>query len=209
MFGLSRRKSHDLSAEIKPLIYKLGSSPGAGEKASLITFISARSGEGTSTVARAFAKAVNAETGKKILLIIGSTNRTGTNAGIVELAISAANISSVLTGIGSGVFSGCWVGSPQGQAQSGRVIQDQDFWLTLKKDFDVIIIDAPSLQASSDGIAFAQISDMTILVVEAESTRKQVIENLRDTLTTAKASIVGIVMNKRKFYIPARVYKRL
>ena len=49
----------------------------------------------------------------------------------------------------------------------------------------------------------------TVIVVEAEKTPQPVIEHLRNTLTAAGAKTAGIVMNKRRFYIPARVYKKL
>ncbi|MGB9154714.1 MAG: hypothetical protein WCD70_16700 [Alphaproteobacteria bacterium] len=199
----------DLSAEIRPLIHKLGMATGEEGRGAILTFIAARRGEGTTTVARSFVQALNTETGKRILLIEAGAEEDATGSGIVELAASGTNIAASLTEAGSGIFVGQWVASPQGRTQAGRIIQDKSFWQSLQNSFDVIVIDAPSLQSSSNGIAFAQASGSTILVVEAEATRKEVIQNLRDTLLAVNVKIAGIVMNNRKLYIPEKVYKRL
>jgi Mrp family chromosome partitioning ATPase len=204
MYGQSQYGLLDLSAEIKPLIHKIGASGGT-----IVTFIAARPGEGTSTVARSFARAFNGDTGKKVLLIETGEDETASDPGIVELAASGRDADEAMINIGSGLFVGKWATSSQGKNASGRVIQDKKFWQSLSNDFDAVIIDAPALQTSLDGIAFAQASHQSVLVVEAETTRKEVVENLRDTLTSAGAKITGVVMNKRKFYIPERVYKRL
>lgn len=199
----------DLSAEIKPLIHKLGTVLGKEGAGSILTFAAARSGEGTTTVARAFARALNAETGKKILVIEGGADEKSMGNGIVELVSSGADISSGLTPLGSGIFTGKWVTSAQGKTMSTRVIADKAFWQSLQHGFDVVIIDAPSLQESLNAIAFAQASDLTILVVEAEATRKEVVENLRDTFMAANVKIGGVIINKRRLYIPEKIYKRL
>jgi Mrp family chromosome partitioning ATPase len=89
------------------------------------------------------------------------------------------------------------------------MLHDKAFWQSLRQSFDFVVIDAPSLKSSSDGIAFAQRADATVLVTSAETTRRHVLENLRDTLKNAGATISGIVLNKRKFYIPERIYKKL
>ena len=204
MYKQSHHGLLDLSAEIKPLIHKLGIS-----NFSVLTFIAARSGEGTSIVSRSFAQAFAAETGKKVLLIEAGAGENAADPGIVEVAASGGNISEAIINIGSGVYVGPWASSAQGKGMSGRLIQDKTFWQSLSQNFDVIVIDAPALQTAPDGIAFAQVSHLSVLVVEAEATRKEVVENLRDTLTAANAKIAGIVMNKRKFYIPERLYKRL
>lgn len=204
MAEISQDERLDLSAEIKPLIHKLESPTGM-----IVTFISARAGEGTSTVARSFAQAFCAETGKKALLIEVSEDEVSSSPGIVERVATGTDISESLVDTGSGVFVGRWTTSVKGKSTSGRVIQDKAFWQVLSNNFAVVIIDAPALQTSHEGISFAQASHQSVLVVEAEETRKEVIENLCETLKTANAKIAGIVMNKRKFYIPESLYKRL
>ena len=194
----------DLSADIKPLVHKMGLSEGG-----VLTFIAARAEEGTSTVARAFAHAFNEETGKKVLLIEANAREATADPGLVETTTAGEAVTKAVFNMGDGLFVSRWVTTPQGRSASGRVVQDKSFWKELTAAFDAVIIDAPALQSAPDGIAFARASRAAVLVVEAEKTRKEVIEHLRDTLTEAKATIAGVVMNKRIYHIPEGIYKRL
>jgi Mrp family chromosome partitioning ATPase len=51
--------------------------------------------------------------------------------------------------------------------------------------------------------------DGVVLVVEAEKTRWQVVENLKEKIQNVGGNIIGVVFNKRRFYIPEALYKRL
>jgi len=204
MSATSSKLATEINAEIRPLVHKLNSTLSSGNSVK-VTFIAATTGEGTTTVATAFSLALHNESGKRVLLV--SDNQTKT--GIVETFISGKDINAAVKPVGEGVFGGSWTVSNEGRRQSGKTAQDEEFWKSLEGMFDVVVFDSPSLQAASDGVAFAQLSEATILVVAAESTRKEVVENLRDTLTSAGAKIAGVVMNKREFHIPESVYKRL
>ena len=68
--------------------------------------------------------------------------------------------------------------------------------------FDTIVIDAPALQTSFDGVVLASRSDATVLVVEAEAIPQAVVLNLRETLEASGARLAGVVMNRRRYYIP-------
>jgi Mrp family chromosome partitioning ATPase len=48
-----------------------------------------------------------------------------------------------------------------------------------------------------------------VLVVEAESSRTPVVADLRDMIMARGANLAGIVLNKRRFYIPEKIYRRL
>ncbi len=199
------KPNFDINAEISPLLHKLNAMV-SFENGARVTFIAASPGEGTTTAALAFALALHREHGRRVLLV---TNNGQARTGIVEAVTSGQDIQSALKQVDDGVFGGPWTASPEGRRQAGKIAQDGGFWKGLQSKFDVIVFDAPALQTASDGVGFAQISDTTVLVVAAESTRKQVVENLRDTLATAGAKIAGVVMNKRDFHIPENIYKNL
>lgn len=190
--------------EIEPLIHKMNATLSSARGA-VVTFISAHGGEGTTTVAQAFASAVCNKTGKHVLLIANEYAPPG----IVETIASGRDVAFALGETKAGFACGAWASSAEGRAQSGKLVQDKTFWKCLRGMFDIVVIDAPSLRDANEGVAYAQASNATVLVVEAERTRKQVVKNLRDTLISAGAKIAGVVLTKRKFYIPARMYERL
>ncbi len=76
-------------------------------------------------------------------------------------------------------------------------------------DFDVIVFDALPLIADSVAFHLAALAEATIPVVRMERTRKGVLQSLRDNLAMSGASVMGVVCNRRKFYIPQWIYKRL
>lgn len=185
--------------------------------ARIVTFISARPGEGTSTIARDYARTLSDSVDHKILLIDAGkldekyydSNDADSKVTIADTIGAGKPLGDALYPLGHHVFFGRWVGQGRSRSAAGKILNDDAFWKNLHESFGTVVIDAPSLTDSADGIALAARADATILVVEAETTRQPVIENLRDTLNAAGAKIVGMVMNKRRYYIPAKVYQNM
>jgi len=81
--------------------------------------------------------------------------------------------------------------------------------LELRKEFDFVIVDAPPLTRYADAIALGQVSDGIVLILEAESTRREAALMAAETLRASKIPILGAVLNKRIFPIPEKIYSRL
>lgn len=79
----------------------------------------------------------------------------------------------------------------------------------LRLQFDFVIIDAPPLTRYSDAIVLGQLSDGLVLVVEADSTRREAAAVVVESLRTAKVPILAAVLNKRTFPIPEKIYRWL
>jgi Mrp family chromosome partitioning ATPase len=79
----------------------------------------------------------------------------------------------------------------------------------LRASFDFIVIDTPALSRSYTGIMLAPLIDTTAVVVAAESTRASMARNLRDRLAEAGGDTAGVILNKRRFYVPRAAYDRL
>src|ERR1700730_18700509 len=79
----------------------------------------------------------------------------------------------------------------------------------LRKEFDYILVDVPPLNQYVDAITMGQIADGLVLVVEANSTRKESARKALETLRAAQVEVLGAVLNKRTFPIPESVYRRL
>lgn len=79
----------------------------------------------------------------------------------------------------------------------------------LKAAFSFVVIDAPPLSRYGDALAIAQVSDGVVVILEAESTRKEAAKTAIATLRSTKVPVLGAVLNKRVFSIPATLYRRL
>jgi len=90
-----------------------------------------------------------------------------------------------------------------------RVNSTSNYWSSLSKVFQMIVIDSAALSTSYDGLAVCKYFDASVMVVSAERTRRPVITNLRDRLIDNDGHVAGMVFNRRKMHIPKAIYKLL
>lgn len=83
------------------------------------------------------------------------------------------------------------------------------FWANLKLNFDLVLIDSLPLSISPDASAIASKVDGVILVLEAEKTKWRTARHVRERMESVGGNILGIVFNKRRYYIPQFIYKYL
>ena len=79
----------------------------------------------------------------------------------------------------------------------------------LKRDFSVIIVDTSPVLDSAVAGAVASQCDSAVLVVRADQTRWEEAQEAQARLEQAGATVLGVVMNQRRFPIPGFLYKRL
>jgi succinoglycan biosynthesis transport protein ExoP len=78
-----------------------------------------------------------------------------------------------------------------------------------RKFYQVIILDCPPLSGSPQSAYLSRSSDGVALVVEAERTRAPVVRHSVETILGMGGKVLGIVLNKRQFYVPQWIYARL
>lgn len=97
-------------------------------------------------------------------------------------------------------------------ARPGQSLSD-DRWLAFLKaaraDYPLILLDSPAVQRSAAGVLIAPLADMTLIVVEAESARVPVVQNLVRRIEGGGGAVFGVVLNKRRFFIPRFVYSKI
>jgi uncharacterized protein involved in exopolysaccharide biosynthesis/Mrp family chromosome partitioning ATPase len=75
-------------------------------------------------------------------------------------------------------------------------------------DFDYIIFDMPPMSQISITPRLARYMDMMMVVVESEKTDRDVVQRAVNMLTETRAN-VGVILNKRKKYVPERIQQEL
>ncbi len=75
--------------------------------------------------------------------------------------------------------------------------------------FDYLLIDTPPLKDSNDAIVVGGLSDGVVLVLKANSSRREVARRALNDLQAAKVTSLGAVLNQRQFPIPNAIYNRL
>ena len=74
---------------------------------------------------------------------------------------------------------------------------------------DYVLVNMEPVGHCGDACRFAAVMDGVILVVDAESTRRDAGRRAAEILRVAGASVIGAVLTNRRFPIPERVYRRL
>jgi Mrp family chromosome partitioning ATPase len=188
------------------------------EGGAMLMISSAHAGEGKTTVCGSFATMLAQTCGKAVLVIDGDHAHALTHLWGATKDVSLSALDEVpeallpganrfgahgsISVVPAGAFGGTNGGGPDLEllgAMRGA----------LARTFDYILIDAPSVADLSWGPAIGSLVDGVILVVEAERTRWPVALNARREFEGNGARVLGVFLNKRRFYIPARIYRRM
>ncbi len=183
-----------------------------------IQFIGSAEGEGASTIAREFARVVIATLGQSVLLLDGDRHSPtqhffcnvspdcclddvveqgdGAEKAIYRVGASNLFVSLVSRNSNSG---------PNVFASSGF----ESMWDAMRHRFDMILVDSPPATTSSDVFAMFRKVDGVVIVVEADKTRWPVVQSTKEKIVQHGGNVLGMVLNKRKYYIPEFIYKRL
>ena len=183
-----------------------------------ILFCSAGEGEGNSTVLLHFAQTLAAE-GYRVLLVDANLRnptlhrllRTERENGLTEL--SSGNGKNVTDVMKETALNNLWVITSGSPYPNPAAIFESDFFDPvidqMKIQADWVLFDSPSLRSSSDSIALARKVDGVVLVVQAEKTRWEVVQESKERLENGGGKILGVVLNKRRFHVPNWLYKSL
>jgi hypothetical protein len=79
----------------------------------------------------------------------------------------------------------------------------------LRERFAHVLIDCPSLKESTEVLGLAPLVDGVLLVIEANRTQKSQVAYLERTIESAGGKILGHLLNKRTYPIPAWVHNKL
>ena len=188
--------------------------PDSGGKA--IQFMGTKKGEGASTIIREFAKAASQKLGKSVVLLDADRSHRSQLSffgmrsahGYEEAIAKSLPVSDVLHQVGnSSLFISQMSVNP---IPASAYFNGEDmtaFFRTLKQKFDLVLLDSPSVMLSSDGVALSRNADGVVLVVEAEKTRWQVAGNAAEKINSQGGTILGVVLNKRRYPIPEFFYR--
>lgn len=79
----------------------------------------------------------------------------------------------------------------------------------LRKEFTYVLIDSPAVSEYTDAILMGRLTDGAVLVLESNTTRRQVARIAKEDLEAADVRVLGAVLNKRTFPIPQFIYDRV
>jgi len=213
------RGTRDRSLREKLLAVYQGIESGLPDKDSrVVLFVGANPGEGTSTLVRELAKLVSRELAKRVVLLDAEHGRGGhyehfgvaLEAGLEDVVSGQRQLDEVLQPVNDNtMFLGCLATNEPAASTVAASPRFKELIEQLHPEFDLVLLDAPPVRDSSNALLLTPATDGVVLVVEAEKTRWQVADSLRQRMESQGGNILGVILNKRKFYIPQVIYRRL
>jgi Mrp family chromosome partitioning ATPase len=175
-------------------------------------------GEGTSTVARELAYMASSAPWCRVLVIDGSGGEGGQGAyfnlpfvpDTVQSLAERGSIEVVRLDLGDRAFdlASFAVGDTEAASEHEPALI-RSLYDCLRQLYTLVIVDCPPVMTAPYAASLSEFSDGVLLVIEAERTRVPVVARAKEELESAGAIIRGVVMNRRKHYIPKFIYKRI
>ncbi|MBI3515460.1 MAG: CpsD/CapB family tyrosine-protein kinase [Proteobacteria bacterium] len=183
----------------------------------VLQFVASRPGEGTSTVARAFASFAAGEDTSSVLLIDASCHGAQPRPAfgrapppsLVEIARAGDRIEAAIE---PGRTPDLHEARLADHANS-LLHTNGTAWTSVleqaRQRYRFTIVDSPAVSTNPDTVVLSRGCDGVVLVIEAESTRGPVVQATIETIERFGGKVLGTVLNKRRLYIPRWIYRRL
>ena len=101
--------------------------------------------------------------------------------------------------LSSGLNSSAVAGGMNSSRLASRIAE-------LRQEFRYILMDSPPVNLYSDAIALGQSADGVVLVLSANSTRKEAGRKAKESFEMAGSRVLGAVLNNRTYPIPQSIY---
>ncbi|MDI9569221.1 MAG: CpsD/CapB family tyrosine-protein kinase [Pseudomonadota bacterium] len=206
--------------------------PGFKSKDSLVVLVSASAvGEGASTIALNLAYAYAHDSAKRAVLIDGNLRRPSLHEhfgvprekGLTDLVEDGLSLEEVLLRINledtdSSLYRKQTPPSfhflPVGRPVPNPTIffQSAEFQTrleALRQAFTFIVIDGSPLVRYPESSLLASRTDGVILVIRHEATSWEVVQVSKRYLQMTEATIIGAILNHKRFFIPEWIYRYL
>lgn len=185
-------------------------------KTILVTSCSPLEGKTVSSISMALALSIEANS--KVVLIEGNISSPRIHEmfnvdnvpGLSDLLTSRANLSEIMRPTEFKNLTIITAGSDISKKLDVFETETlQNLIVSLKKDFDYVIVDGQSVSGSSDVSIISKYFDGVVFVVECEKTRWEVLQQSKEKIKGVGGKILGVVLNKRVYYIPQKVYGKI
>ncbi len=190
----------------------------AGKTKRVILFTSAMGGEGTTTIAANFAKILAMQGDERVLVCEMNARRptfsdvfsTNGESGITEYFTSGNGLAELVQRTEEDALCVLHVGH-----QDATVIQlhlNKVFPRLLAealKNFDTIIVDAPPVLSAPETPPMAEFVDGVVMVVHSGRTKREAVARAIESIKNFNGRMLGVVLNRKRYYIPDFIYRRI
>ena len=173
-------------------------------------------GEGKTTSAVHLAMGLAGRSDKRVLLVDGSTRSprlheefgVRLSPGLTDQVVSGSGVESIFQETEIPKLTLLAHGASTDRGASLKQLTDLARSEALFSRFDYLIFDGDSVLSCSHVPLLVQSFDGVLLTVACETTKWEVVQQVRDKIEQGGGRILGVILNRRKFYIPRFFYGR-
>ena len=192
-----------------------------GDSALVLQFVASRPGEGTSAVVREFASFAASDDTSAVLLIdcdYGGARPVHTLPGLGRVEPpSLADAVRTGAGLDAAITTSATIPNLHEARLCDRpnslLHTNAGAWAGLldeaRQRYRFVLLDTPAISTHHDSVVLSRSCDGVVVVMEAEATRGPVARATIETIERFGGKVLGLVFNKRRFYIPRWIYRRL
>jgi Mrp family chromosome partitioning ATPase len=209
--------SEEFLRELGILKNSLESSLGKREKRTIL-FAGSTQEEGTTTLVSSFAELLSVQSGDKVLLVEMNARRPSlswklglsSERGVTHFFSEKRPLESIVQKTSRGTFDAVHVGEKDpAKIQLHLEIMFPRLIEQALKRYDTVLIDAPPVIGSPETPPLSSFADGVVLVVLCGKTKREIIQRSLSMIGQFDGRVLGIVLNRKKYYIPDFIYRRI
>jgi len=184
----------------------------------VVAFACSVEGEGTTTVVAEYGASLGTSGNKGTLLIDANLRAPKLHAlfgvenekGLADVLTGNQDLMSCVASLGEGRLSvlpsGMTTVSPTSLFNVPRC---KKLFEAAREHFAIVLIDCPPVVPYAETPLIASVADGMVLIIESDRTKREIVGRAKAAAQEAKAEILGVVLNRRRYVIPEFLYRYL
>ena len=186
----------------------------------VIMFTSAVAGEGKTTIVAFLARMLALGEADRILLVdcaidnpeIHSLFGIENDRGIIDYLSGSIPFEDVIRPVEEGIFDIVPVGPRRGADITQPLFNSEKmstFIQATRKMYDYVLIDTSAVLEAPETAIIGSYATGTVMVVQSGKTKREVIKRAMLMIEKLDGRFLGTVLNRKKYYIPEFIYRRV
>ncbi len=186
----------------------------------VILFTSAVKGEGKTTIVASLARILALGESDKILVVDCSVRNpelhrlfgVGNERGMVEYLDGKAQVGDIVQSVDRGILDLVTAGTSGDIDLTQPLFNSERFGVFLRETaekYDYVLIDSSAILEAPETPIIGSHVDGVVMVVHAAKTRREIIRRAMLMIEKLDGTFIGTVLNRKKYYIPEFIYRRV
>ncbi len=186
----------------------------------VIMFTSAIAGEGKTTIAAFLARMLALSEADRVLIVdcavanpeLHTLFGLQNDKGILDFLAGSASLEDIIKTVDEGVLDVVTTGPRRGADITQPLFNSEKmttFVRAAREMYDYVLIDTSAILEAPETPIIGSYATGTVIVVQSGRTKREVIKRAMMTIEKLGGKFLGTVLNRKKYYIPEFIYRRV